>query len=190
MQIVVGDPPLADRACRYNGAAEVPGYAQGTCPVMTKSNRQCAPDLLWTGSGTGEVRKTMEDCAKLDMGAGGCRLPDLQQMSCKIVDGLNELQKLRKYTELLETEINPLLRCEFVKEIFAGMYMPLCVDAVAGFGRVTAANFLGARPPPSHTGQGRAGQAGRPACVAPRTHMWRWHHICVPRRHINACILS
>jgi hypothetical protein len=147
MQIVVGDPPLADRACRYNGAAEVPGYAQGTCPVMTKSNRQCAPDLLWTGSGTGEVRKTMEDCAKLDMGAGGCRLPDLQQMSCKIVDGLNELQKLRKYTELLETEINPLLRCEFVKEIFAGMYMPLCVDAVAGFGRVTAANFLGARPP-------------------------------------------
>ena len=71
-------------------------------------------------------------------------LPLLQRLSCTIVDGMNELQKLRKFTDLLETDIQPLLRCEFVKDLFASMYMPLCVDAVAGFGRVTLANLIGA----------------------------------------------
>ena len=36
-----------------------------------------------------------------------------------------------------------LLSCEFIKDVFGGMYMPLCVDSMNGFGLVTAANGLG-----------------------------------------------
>ena len=36
-----------------------------------------------------------------------------------------------------------LLQCEFIKDVFSGMYMPLCVDSMNGFGLVTAANGLG-----------------------------------------------
>ena len=36
-----------------------------------------------------------------------------------------------------------LLQCEFIKDVFSGMYMPLCVDSMNGFGMVTAANGLG-----------------------------------------------
>ena len=36
-----------------------------------------------------------------------------------------------------------LLSCEFIKDVFGGMYMPLCVDSMNGFGMVTAANGLG-----------------------------------------------
>ena len=45
--------------------------------------------------------------------------------------------------ELRNNKIRPMLRCEFIKAIFVGMYMPLCVDAVSGFGLVSASNLIG-----------------------------------------------
>ena len=113
------------------------------------------------------AEKSLQQCG--GRGVGKCAYPALQQMSCLIVDGLSALDDLNGFSDLLENDIRPvrppplprprpppvsvladrrglvfqLLQCEFIKDVFSGMYMPLCVDSMNGFGMVTAANGLG-----------------------------------------------
>jgi hypothetical protein len=87
------------------------------------------------------ARKSLEQCGSL--GADGCKFPKLQGLACKITGGMDQLADLAAFVALLENDIKPILRCEFVKDMFKSMYMPLCVDSMNGFALVTAANGLG-----------------------------------------------
>ena len=44
--------------------------------------------------------------------------------------------------DLLQNQALPLLKCTFVSEMFADLFIPLCVDAFGGFSLIGAANVL------------------------------------------------
>ena len=44
--------------------------------------------------------------------------------------------------ELLDEKATPLLKCSFVSEMFADLFVPLCVDAFGGFSLISGANVV------------------------------------------------
>ena len=100
------------------------------------------------GDTTGlESRKTLVECANVDPTQGGCQNPTLYELACQITSaGAGE--QITDFLSLRDTEIRPMKDCVFggehlLKKTFSAMYMPLCVDAVSGFGLVSASNGLG-----------------------------------------------
>ena len=78
---------------------------------------------------------------------GGCVNPSLYETACNIVS-TDAGADLADFLDLRDTQIRPMKNCVFGGEhlltgLFSAMYMPLCVDAVSGFGLVSASNGLG-----------------------------------------------
>lgn len=87
------------------------------------------------------AQKSLQQCGA--SGSSGCQYPALQNLACQITNGMDQLARLAGLVKLMEEDVKPILRCEFVQDMFRSMYMPLCVDSVTGFGLVTTANGLG-----------------------------------------------
>ena len=57
------------------------------------------------------------------------------------------MQMVAGLDQLLQNQAMPLLKCTFVSEMFADLFIPLCVDAFGGFSLIGAAN-VSIHPPP------------------------------------------
>ena len=44
--------------------------------------------------------------------------------------------------DLLDEQAMPFLKCSFVSEMFADLFIPLCVDAFGGFSLISGANVV------------------------------------------------
>lgn len=62
---------------------------------------------------------------------------ETQEVVAKIEEATTMVGELE---DLLKEKAMPLLRCTFVSEMFADLFIPLCVDAVGGFGVISIAN--------------------------------------------------
>ena len=128
-QIMLGDPGNSDPDC-LNPVSVLPS---NTCPDKDMNNDcETAAGLHAT------TLKNLTDCADPST---GCLHPVLYSLSCATVSATSYGQ-LARYLELRNNKIRPMLRCEFVKDIFVGMYMPMCVEAISGFVIVLASNGL------------------------------------------------
>jgi hypothetical protein len=152
--IKLGDPGVKDNNC----LATVTPIDSNMCPNKNKDPKKpCKLRTEWwnqkggnrTNPGNGnttavETRKTLRQCG---MPSGGCEDPTLYKIACEIVS-TNAGADLADFLDLRDTQIRPMKNCVFGGEhlltgLFSAMYMPLCVDAVSGFGLVSAANGLG-----------------------------------------------
>merc|ERR1711924_21836 len=140
--IMITDVGVVDASCKSD--AETYDADTNKCPNEDPDG-DCVPacggqTITVTVSGVA-VSQILPACENADKslqqcggrGVGKCAYPALQQMSCLIVDGLSALDQLNGFSNLLENDIRPLLQCEFIKDVFCGMCMPLCVDSMNGF---------------------------------------------------------
>jgi len=82
--------------------------------------------------------KTITECAC------SCTNPMSRDLAGKMLGNSDKPLKLAKEFMVLFTDkLTPMLRCDFVKDFFGAMYMPMCVDAFAGFGLVSASSGFG-----------------------------------------------
>ena len=102
--------------CTADAEAYDASTEAGRCP-NSDPNGDCIPacgDGSVTISGVSvtlsacdaSAMKSLQQCGGRDGSA--CDYPALQQMSCQIVSGLDQLNQLRDFTELLETRIKPV----------------------------------------------------------------------------------
>ena len=96
----------ASVAARVPSAAVTAGLGISACPASAK--------------------KSLQQCG--DLGATGCKYPALQNLACQITNGMDKLADLASLVKLMEEDVKPILRCEFVQDMFRSMYMPLCVE--------------------------------------------------------------
>lgn len=143
-----GDMGVEDTAC----LATVGPTPTEKCPskYLDPSNpSSCVPTNSWATAGESdrylhESSKTLIECG---MPNGGCVNPLLYETACNIVS-TDAGADLADFLDLRDTQIRPMKNCVFGGEhlltgLFSAMYMPLCVDAVSGFGLVSVSNGLG-----------------------------------------------
>jgi hypothetical protein len=75
--------------------------------------------------------------------ATDCTNEEARQNSEDVVAGIDEgTTMIAKLRDLLEEHAMPLLRCSFVSEMFADLFIPFCVDAFGGFSLIGSANVI------------------------------------------------
>ena len=80
---------------------------------------------------------TFEECAT------SCTNEQARENSATVVDGINESTGMvARLRNLLDEQATPLLKCAFVSEMFADLFVPLCVDAFGGFSLISGANVV------------------------------------------------
>lgn len=83
------------------------------------------------------AKLSFEDCATQ------CTNADARASSAEVVNGITEsTQMVADLRQLLDDEAMPFLKCSFVSEIFADLFVPLCVDAFGGFSMISAGNVV------------------------------------------------
>jgi hypothetical protein len=151
VDVTLGDPGIR---VDENGLDEQGGFcivrAEGeriaaldgstVCGLEEAAVTTCQPPVSWlTAASRGqqqeqqalETRRTLRECGSI--GATGCKLPLLQSLACRIASEKNAmLTRARELSQLNELTIEPLARCEFAHEIFAPVFMAVCVDALGG----------------------------------------------------------
>jgi len=151
----IGTAPYATTGCDHSGgganlnAAEATALTDwGTTPPTSDAITACyaATDCA------GTCRKiTFRACAGPtnfgDTGAydpsPACTSDDAQENADTAVFGIDRgVQMVADLDQLLQNQAMPLLKCTFVSEMFADLFIPLCVDAFGGFSLIGAANVL------------------------------------------------
>jgi len=80
---------------------------------------------------------TFEECAT------ECTSAEARENSAAVVDAISEsTEMVEDLRELLDEKATPLLKCSFVSEMFADLFVPLCVDAFGGFSLISGANVV------------------------------------------------
>ena len=80
---------------------------------------------------------TFEECAT------SCTNEQARENSATVVGGINNSTGMvARLRNLLDEQATPLLKCAFVSEMFADLFVPLCVDAFGGFSLISGANVV------------------------------------------------
>ena len=160
-QIQIGDPGLTSSSCL--DSPPVVATPSNKCPDVDSGTGasniadDCVPSAgwlsaqgvnagtpsAWTPQPAQETMRFLDECAVVGDAVDGCQFPAAYELACSIMSETAVLTKVQDLADLLDTEIKPLEKCEWVKDMFKGMYMPLCVDAVYGFEGVTLSNAFG-----------------------------------------------
>ena len=69
--------------------------------------------------------------------------PMSRDLAGQLLDNLGKPLKLAKERSPTCDKLTPMLRCDIVKDFFGAMYMPMCIDAFASFGLVSASSGFG-----------------------------------------------
>merc|ERR1711871_257035 len=128
---------IADPGVQPTCTRDFPTAAAGTCPDVDPGNSCTIP-----ANPAAPTYRLLPDCAKPGDAVNGCQYPDSYELACALISD-PAIGTANDLVDLLETEIQPLVRCEWGKDLFGAMYMPMCVDATSGFALVTASNGFG-----------------------------------------------
>merc|ERR1719231_1992602 len=75
--------------------------------------------------------------------ATDCTSADAKENSEAVVDSISQsTEMVDDLRDLLDEQAMPFLKCSFVSEMFADLFIPLCVDAVGGFSLIGGANVV------------------------------------------------
>ena len=147
--ITLGDPGIAVDAdgvdtqggfCVISAEKVAASEGSAVCGLEEAAVSTCQPPTAWLNAASRgrrqeqvalETRRTLGDCGSV--GPHGCKLPLLQSLACRIASEKNVmLTRARELAQLNAHTIEPLGRCEFIHEIFAPVFMAVCVDGLSG----------------------------------------------------------
>lgn len=143
VEVTLGDPGIAvgeDGRDEQGGFCDVTAEGQRiavtagmVCGLEEAAVTTCQPPAAWLTAASRrqslETRRTLLDCGSI--GARGCKLPLLQSLACRIASEKNAmLMRARELSQLNKLSIEPMARCEFAHDIFAPVFMAVCVDTV------------------------------------------------------------
>ena len=104
---------------------------------------QCFVDNEPPPTGTGDncagtcAKISFEDCATQ------CTNAEARANSETVVVGIRDSTRMvAELRELLDDKAMPFLKCSFVSEMFADLFVPLCVDAFGGFSMISGGNVV------------------------------------------------
>eukprot|EP01043_Picozoa_sp_COSAG02_P054726 COSAG02_NODE_6242_length_3704_cov_23.033564_4_plen_347_part_00 len=118
-----------------NVAYTPPTPADPTDPTAADIVETCFEDNEPCGGTCGWL--TFEECAT------SCTNEEARTNSATVVDGINDsTDMVARLRDLLDEQATPLLKCAFVSEMFADLFVPLCVDAFGGFSLISGANVV------------------------------------------------